>query len=42
MPKKFNAVLIDGKKRVRGYYELASREEADRLLLETSILLNDY
>lgn len=40
--KKYNAVLLDGKKQIRGYYQLTTREEADRLLMEISILLKDY
>ncbi|MFM9841104.1 MAG: hypothetical protein ACKVOQ_22755 [Cyclobacteriaceae bacterium] len=39
---KFNAVLVDQKKRIRGYYQLSNREETDRLMVELSILLNDY
>jgi hypothetical protein len=39
---KFNAVLVDQKKQIRGYYQLRSREETDRLMVEVSILLNDY
>jgi hypothetical protein len=40
--EKYSAVLVDGKKQIRGYYQLATREEADRLLMEISILLRDY
>ncbi len=40
--KKYNAVLMDSKKQIRGYYQLTTREEADRLLMEISILLKDY
>jgi hypothetical protein len=40
--EKFNAVLVDSKKQIRGYYQLTTREEADRLLMEISILLKDY
>jgi hypothetical protein len=40
--EKYNAVLIDSKKQIRGYYQLTSRDEADRLLMEISILLKDY
>jgi hypothetical protein len=39
---KFNAVLVDQKKQIRGYYQLSNREETDRLMVELSILLNDY
>jgi hypothetical protein len=40
--EKYNAVLLDSKKQIRGYYQLTTREEADRLLMEISILLKDY
>ncbi|MCE2895933.1 MAG: hypothetical protein LW721_15985 [Flammeovirgaceae bacterium] len=40
--EKYNAVLVDSKKQIRGYYQLTSRDEADRLLMEISILLKDY
>lgn len=40
--EKYNAVLLDGKRQIRGYYQLTSREETDRLLMEISILLKDY
>jgi hypothetical protein len=39
---KFNAVLVDHKKQIRGYYQTTTREEIDRLMVEVSILLNDY
>jgi hypothetical protein len=39
---KFNAVLVDQKKQIRGYYQVNTREEIDRLIVEVSILLNDY
>jgi hypothetical protein len=39
---KFSAVLVDQKKQIRGYYQLSTREESDRLMVELSILLNDY
>ncbi len=42
LPDKFNAVLLDHKKQIRGYYKLSTREETDRLMIELSILLNDY
>lgn len=32
-------ILIDGKGRIRGYYSGTSREEVDKLILETKILL---
>lgn len=36
------AVLIDGDDRIRGYYDLRSREEEDRLRVELKILLKKY
>jgi hypothetical protein len=33
---------VDNKMQIRGYYQLTTREEADRLLMEISILLKDY
>jgi hypothetical protein len=35
-------VLLDSVGRVRGYYNLRSREETDRLILEMRILLKQY
>ncbi|MFN7262144.1 MAG: hypothetical protein ACK5TU_19800 [Cyclobacteriaceae bacterium] len=40
--ERYNAVLVDSKRQIRGYYQLTTREEADRLLMEISILLKDY
>ncbi len=37
-----NAVLVDSEKKIRGYYVIGSREEADRLILEMEILLKKY
>jgi len=37
-----NVVLVDGEKKIRGYYAIGSREEADRLILEIEILLKKY
>jgi hypothetical protein len=42
MEDKWDAVLVDSSKRIRGYYSLTSREEFDRLDVELSILLNKY
>ncbi len=39
MENKTNAVLIDKQKRIRGYYALADRAEADRLLVEVKIIV---
>jgi len=32
-------ILVDPEKRIRGYYQTLDREEIDRLILETKILL---
>lgn len=37
-----NVVLVDSEKKIRGYYSIGSREEADRLILEMEILLKKY
>ena len=37
----FDVVLIDKQKRIRGYFALNSREEIDRLEVETEILLTN-
>lgn len=37
-----NAVLIDSRKRIVGQYDLTSREDTDRLILELRILLKKY
>ena len=37
-----NVVLVDREKKIRGYYSIGSREEADRLILEMEILLKKY
>jgi len=42
LPDKFNSVLVDGQKQIRGYYQLNSREEADRLIVELKILFNEF
>jgi hypothetical protein len=42
LPTTSNAVLVDQKKQIRGYYQLTNRDEVDRLMVEVSILLNDY
>ena len=36
------AVLIDQENRVRGIYKALTREEADRLIMETKIITGDY
>jgi hypothetical protein len=41
-PVTDNAVLIDAKKQIRGYYNLGNREEMDRLQVELKILFNEY
>jgi protein SCO1/2 len=35
-------ILVDKSKRIRGYYEGTSREEVDRLIQETQVLLHEY
>ena len=42
LPDKFNSVLLDEQRRIRGYYQVDSRDETDRLLVELKILFNDY
>jgi len=42
LQKPWTAVLIDAQGRIRGYYAPASREEADRLMVELRILLKQY
>jgi hypothetical protein len=42
MKAPWDIVLVDGSKRIRGYYAGNSREEFDRLILEMKILLNKY
>lgn len=38
----WNTVLVDTEGRIRGYYELSTREETDRLMMELKILLKQY
>ena len=38
----WSVVLLDGKNRIRGYYDGSLRDEIDRLDLELSILLKKY
>jgi hypothetical protein len=42
VPSGSNAVLVDGERRIRGYYQLDGRDETDRLLVELKILFNEY
>ena len=42
VPLGKNAMLIDDKKRIRGYYDLSSFDETDRLIVEMKILLKKY
>jgi hypothetical protein len=37
-----NTVLLDSKKRIRGQYNTANREEVDRLIMEIKIMLKKY
>jgi protein SCO1/2 len=38
----WETVLVDSKGRIRGYYDLISREEQDRLRVELKVLLKKY
>jgi hypothetical protein len=38
MDRKMNTVLVDSKRRIRGHYNVAEREEIDRLLVEVRII----
>lgn len=40
--EQWTTLLIDDQKRIRGYYNPAKREDADRLIAEMKILLKDY
>jgi len=42
LKEPWKAVLIDNKKRIRGYYALSSREEIERLEIELEILFKKY
>jgi hypothetical protein len=42
LEKDKNAVLVDRQQRIRGYYDLSSREEIDRLVVEIEIILKKY
>lgn len=37
-----NAALLDSKKRIRGQYNTANREDVDRLIMEIKIILKKY
>jgi hypothetical protein len=37
-----NTVLLDSKKRIRGQYNTANREDVDRLIMEIKIMLKKY
>ena len=41
MEEGTDVVLVDGNKRIRGYYTASDREEIDRLSVETEILLKN-
>jgi protein SCO1 len=41
LPQGNTSVLLDAKRRIRGHYNLMDREEADRLIVEIKILLNE-
>ena len=38
----YQAAMIDQQGRVRGLYKTLERDEADRVIMESKILLNDY
>jgi hypothetical protein len=38
----WQSALIDGKRRIRGFYDLRNRDEVDRLRVELKILLEKY
>jgi hypothetical protein len=42
VPAPSQAVLVDGQRRIRGYYDLRKRDEMDRLRVELKILLEKY
>ena len=42
LEKGKNAVLVDKRQRIRGYYDVSSREEIDRLAVEIKIILKKY
>ena len=35
-------VLVDGKRRIRGYYDIQSLKDVDRLIMEVKILIDQY
>lgn len=41
-PENADLVLIDSKKRIRGYYEAADLDELDRMVVEVRILIDRY
>jgi len=42
LQKPWSLVLLDDQRKVRGYYDLEHRDEADRLIVELKILLKKY
>jgi hypothetical protein len=42
MDNKHSAVLIDHRKRIRGYYDASDRDEVDRLIVEINVILKRY
>jgi hypothetical protein len=42
MRDPWKTVLVDTDRHIRGYYNLSSREETDRLIVELQILLEQY
>lgn len=42
IPEQKNSLLVDTVGAIRGYYNLASREDVDKLLMEAAIILHKY
>ncbi|MBX2963633.1 MAG: hypothetical protein KF687_14065 [Cyclobacteriaceae bacterium] len=42
LTEPYDLVLVDNERRIRGNYQLNNREEIDRLILETKIILKKY
>lgn len=42
LQKPQNAVMVDDRGRIRGYYDLSDREDTDRLIMEMKIMLKAY
>jgi hypothetical protein len=42
MPASSSMVLVDHRRRIRGYYDGSDRDEIDRLIVEIKIILKEY